>query len=367
MSSRYFALASSTLGAVAILGAVIVAQVGRGTVRGQVVDGSDAVVPGVTVEATVANQVVAQTVTDAQGAFVLPGLPHGRITLRMTLDGFDTTTVEAVVQPDAETVVSGILRPASLSEQVTVTARAPRPIVYPPLPRPEPPYRPTPVPLGDLESVCGPAKPRPVNVTAGRLGADRNDSHRVLYRTGDELTIEPDAGAMLAVGQNYVARRYFRTFGLRGGDVRGEHTAGVVQVARVNDGAVTVVVLHACGELRAGDVLMPFTPEPYPLPEPAGRPIYREAARILFGEADQLMGAPGRMMVIDRGYQQGVRPGQRLTLFRRSFGGRALVGDAVVLAVREDSARIRVERASGVIWVGDSAAPHERAQRSASR
>jgi hypothetical protein len=69
-----------------------------------------------------------------------------------------------------------------------------------------------------------------------------------------------------------------------------------------------------------------------------------------------MMGAPGRLMVIDRGEAQGVRPGQRVTLFRRAFGGRQVVGDAVVETVREDSARIRVERAGGAIWFGDSAA-----------
>jgi hypothetical protein len=45
-------------------------------------------------------------------------------------------------------------------------------------------------------------------------------------------------------------------------------------------------------------------------------------------------------------------------LFRRAFGSREVVGDAVVLTVREDSARIRVERASGAIWFSDSAALH---------
>ena len=71
-----------------------------------------------------------------------------------------------------------------------------------------------------------------------------------------------------------------------------------------------------------------------------------------------MMGAPGRLMVIDRGQVHGVRPGQRVTLFRRAFGSREVVGDAIVQTVREDSARIRVERATGAIWFSDSAALH---------
>ena len=137
---------------------------------------------------------------------------------------------------------------------------------------------------------------------------------------------------------------------------RGEHTAGVVQVSSISGVRITAVVIHACGEMRAGDLLMPFIPEPMPRADPPGVPVYRDPARILFGEADQMMGAPGRLMVIDRGEAHGVRPGQRVTLFRRAFGSREVVGDAVVQTVREDSARIRVERASGAIWFSDSAA-----------
>jgi hypothetical protein len=216
-----------------------------------------------------------------------------------------------------------------------------------------------PVPLPDLETVCGPAKPRQWPTVAGRLGTHSRETERILYRLGDEITIEADAPyPALEVGQNLVARRYFDVMSLAGGRTRGEHTAGVVQVSSISGIKIMAVVIHACGEMRAGDLLMPFTPEPMPLAGPRGVPAFRNPARILFGEADMLMGAPGRLMVIDKGQVDGVRPGQRVTLFRRSFGEREVVGDAVVQSVREDSARIRVERATGAIWFTDSAALH---------
>jgi hypothetical protein len=58
---------------------------------------------------------------------------------------------------------------------------------------------------------------------------------------------------------------------------------------------------------------------------------------------------------------QGVQRGQRLTIFRRPQGdaGRALtIGDAVVVALRADSATIRIERATDAIEVGDLVALH---------
>ena len=41
-----------------------------------------------------------------------------------------------------------------------------------------------PVPLPDLETVCGPAKPKPWPAVAGRLGGHIRDAERVLYRLG---------------------------------------------------------------------------------------------------------------------------------------------------------------------------------------
>ena len=108
-----------------------------------------------------------------------------------------------------------------------------------------------------------------------------------------------------------------------------------------------------------GDRLAAFSPEPVRAPEPDGTPAYDNAARILFADAGQLVGAPRRLMVIDRGTDHGLRAGQRLTVFRRSLHGSApsIVGDAVVVAVRIDSATIRIERAIDAISLGDLAAP----------
>jgi hypothetical protein len=68
------------------------------------------------------------------------------------------------------------------------------------------------------------------------------------------------------------------------------------------------------------------------------------------------------MMVIDQGRQHGIRTGQRLTLFRRRHNdtSRSVVGDAIVVAVRTDSATIKIEDATDAIESGDWAAPQGR-------
>jgi hypothetical protein len=64
-------------------------------------------------------------------------------------------------------------------------------------------------------------------------------------------------------------------------------------------------------------------------------------------------------MVIDRGFNRGTRVGQRFTLFRRGRGSNRheIVGDAIVVAVRIDSATIRIDRVTDAISAGDWVAP----------
>jgi hypothetical protein len=66
-------------------------------------------------------------------------------------------------------------------------------------------------------------------------------------------------------------------------------------------------------------------------------------------------------MVIDRGIMQGVQRGQQLTIFRRvdaRSGPLNILGDGVIVAVRADSATIRIERATDAVMVGDQVAIH---------
>jgi len=139
-----------------------------------------------------------------------------------------------------------------------------------------------------------------------------------------------------------------------------------VQIVAADARTSTAVVVYACDELRKGDFLAAFNPEPVRIPDPAGIPLFDDAARILFADDGQMLGAPRRLMVIDQGSDAGIRVGQRLTLFRRprrSAATPAVVGEAVVVAIRADSATIRVERATDAIAFGEWAAPQRQPSR----
>ena len=337
----------------------------QGAVRGAVTDSSGGYLPGVTVVATsTSGQLLATAVTDSSGRFVLRALPAGTVTLTFQLEGFAEVTATLAVEPGAESRMVQRLELASLSETVVVHAPA---AVDRPRPRFDPPPAPlplvaNPVPVHERGAVCGPAKPDTFPAPPlGTIKSRRHETQGELYLTGAEIVIDGGLHHGLLVGRNLVVRRYYHVRGTASADVMGEHSAGLVQIVAASEQSSVAVVVYACDELRKGDFLASFKPEPIREPDPLGTPAYYDAARILFADEDQTLGVPQRLMVIDRGSEQGVRAGQRFTLFRQpSRGGpvkRAVVGDAAVVAVRSDSATIRIDHITDAITAGDWAAP----------
>ena len=317
-------------------------------------DDSGGVLPGVTVTATARDgRAFALVTTDAVGAYVIE-VPSGAVHLTFSLEGFASSTVDADARADADTQIPSIrLALAPRSETVVVRGNvAPAAVHEAP---PPPPV--APVLAHDRDSVCGPAKQGKTPESLGRVLAPRDSAGVELYGSGAVLRVEGGIETGLSVGQNVVARRTYRISGDPDGAV-GEHTAGLLQIVAAADRAALAVVIYACDEIRRGDRLATFEPEPMRAPEPFGAPAYDNAARILFADSGQLVGAPRRLLVIGRGRDDDVRPGQRMTLFRRGRGrAPVVVGDAIVVAARRDSATIRVEHAVDVIEPNDWAAP----------
>ncbi|MGH9143910.1 MAG: carboxypeptidase-like regulatory domain-containing protein [Vicinamibacterales bacterium] len=337
-----------------------------GALHGVVADQSGGMLPGVSVTAAAEDgRILATAVTDQAGRYAFVSLPDAAVRLTFQLEGFSTAIVDVSVSPDRDTAVAAQrLLLAARSETVTVQAAAPHaaiaPSPYTPAPPPPPPPPiVAPVPAHDRDSICGPAKPDAGVVSLGTIRSRRYLEGNGLYTRYDELLIAGGTAERLAAGQNVVARRTYHVPG-DARSVTGEHTAGLLQIVSAGDHSSVAVVIYACDELMQGDWLAPFEPEPVRAAEPPGAPAYDNAARILFADAGQIAGAPGRLMVIDRGRNHGIQPQQRLTLFRRGLAGArrpAVIGDAVVVAVRFDSATIRIVGAMDIIEAGDWAAP----------
>ena len=325
-----------------------------GAVRGTVIDGSGGVLPGVTVVARRPDgSELASIVTDATGSYALKDLPPGTLQLAFALDGFAQSKVPVAIVAGVESLVVGRLELAAMAETVVVRGS-------PPYTPPPPPVL-IPVPAHDETSVCGPAKAPLLSESFGTVRGRRQDAIQGMYAKGDELVIDGGLRNGIEVGRNLVVRRRYRVSLNRGSAfITGEHTSGVVQIVTADQETSTAIVLYACDEMMKGDFLAAFNPEPKRTPDPRGTPAWDDAARILFGDPGKMSGVTRELMVIDRGSAQGIRAGQRMTIFRRGRNRDnhpAEIGDAVVVAVRADSATIRIERANDAIAIGDWAAP----------
>ena len=352
--------------AVAFAAVVTFAQNNQGRVTGRVADASGLALPGVSVSIVstqIAEPVV--VVTDAVGRYTSPPLPAGSYTVIFELAGFETRA-----RPDVEVragdilTIDGSLAVAAVKETVQVVAEAPPPQAPPPhFEAPKPPQT-IPVPKEILASVCGPGQDEAFALTVGRILGHRDEKNRTLFGTGDLLVLDVGDGAGVAAGQNYVVRRRFRMDDKKQPSRHqplGVQTAGLIQVVETTPKHSLAAVVYACGELWAGDTVEPFDPLPLWGATPDGTPQFEEPAHVIFGENGRSMGAPKQLMVIDRGSAHGAERGQRVTIFRRPRGEQgpvSTVADAIVIAVRSESATIRIERASDAVLIGDMVALH---------
>src|SRR5262245_29675789 len=123
LCSSLFAFACLVLAA-----APAAAQFDRGQISGSVKDTQGAVVPGATVTATNRQtQLSWNTVTDGTGFYTFANLPAGRYNVTTELQGFKKA-LRQDIQLDAAGSLSleFALEPGAVSEQVTVTAEAPK-------------------------------------------------------------------------------------------------------------------------------------------------------------------------------------------------------------------------------------------------
>jgi hypothetical protein len=324
-----------------------------GRVSGTAMDSSGALLPGVTVVVTSRDQrVLASATTDQKGMYTLEAVPAGPVDLRFELDGFAPAAIAFEVQPNTELRVNGRLDIAARAENVEVRAPASTVASIPPKPVL------LPIPDHDRDAVCGPSKAPVAVESLGTVRSRLHESKLGMFGQGDELMIAGGTDIGLEVGRNLVTRRRFAVRGTSGKPLMGEHTSGLLQIVAADSQVSTAVVVYACDEILRDDYLAGFTPAPRITPEPEGITAFGAAAPILFADAGQIVGVPKRLMVLDKGSAGGLRTGQRVTIFRYLHKSKepSIVGDAVVVSVREDSSTIRVERANDAIQFGDLAA-----------
>jgi hypothetical protein len=192
-----------------------------------------------------------------------------------------------------------------------------------------------------------------------------NEPRKTQFAPGDAVRINAGTAQSLKVGAEYFVRRVVAD---RFTEPRPKffpvsiHTAGWLKITEAQADNAVGTITFTCGDsVIEGDYLAPFeAPAAAPKPLPEGKPDFANPGQLILADERRQLGAPGVLMVLDRGTDHGLKPGQRLTIFRRSKEGSqpVVVGTATAMVIRGDTSLIRIETVSDVVYVGDLVAIH---------
>ena len=210
---------------------------------------------------------------------------------------------------------------------------------------------------------CAPASPL-VKPTVRLTIAGGREPRKTLFGKGDALVIRGGASQGLKPGDEFYVRRVVDdkfTESSPGVYPISITTAGTVQVIETQADSAIATVTFGCDAIMEGDYLERFQ-RPMPPASPLGTvPDYAHPGRlILFAERRQIAGE-GSFMVLDRGSDHGVRPGQQLTIYRPTIGGAgpvATIATATVYTVEPESSLVRIDKSIDSVYVGDLVAIH---------
>lgn len=211
------------------------------------------------------------------------------------------------------------------------------------------------------ELACGPRAtetlpPDPLRVAGGATAG------KVLFGTGETVVVRGGAARGLEPGQRYFVRRAvadrFTAAVSDGIALHSIHTAGWIRIDAVRPDSAVATVAHSCDALMEGDYLEPFEMPVVPAASARGAADYENPGRLILGDERRQVGSAGSLMVLDRGSDHGLHPGQRVTLFRHwpAAGPVVRLGEATAVLVYPETATLRIDETSDAIYVGDLAA-----------
>lgn len=213
-----------------------------------------------------------------------------------------------------------------------------------------------------LAIACGPRASYGAPAAGVSVVGSLTDAKGV-YAPWHRLVVNAGSEGGLREGQEFFVRRAVPPHDL---PPRGQKTvyavvtAGWIRIDHVEAKRAIASIVHECDGIAPGDYLEPFAVPTVPTALAAGSADYTEPAEVLFGSERTQVAGTGSLIVINRGSENGIRPGQRFTIFRASAAGpNVIVGRAVALSVQTDSTMARIEDMRDAVMAGDGAAPHK--------
>jgi hypothetical protein len=142
-------------------------------------------------------------------------------------------------------------------------------------------------------------------------------------------------------------------------------TTGWVRVILVQENTATVVVEQACADIHLGDYLKSFEKVQVPLITEHARPTRltppsgKVVGTVVDMQDDATIAGDRQLLTLNLGTANGITPGSLFVVYKVMYPSvptpRIVLGEAVVVAVRERTATVRIINSNDAIMPGDKA------------
>jgi hypothetical protein len=243
-------------------------------------------------------------------------------------------------------LLASLAVPALASAQTTIIASAPAPM-----------------PVVGPRLTCAPSTLLLPPETKVRVVAGQEPGHW-LFGEHDAVVVNAGTSSGVTAGQEYYVRRIVHdpytpwTSMMKQYSI---HTTGVLTIVEARDAMSIAQVTEMCDGILEGDYLEPFVRPLAPQHAEEGKPDFSAPGRIVMGDDRQQTGAAGSLMIVNQGSDQGLQPGQALTIYRPTLNGAGPVlriGDARVISVQQYTALVRIGNTRDAVYIGDLVAIH---------
>jgi hypothetical protein len=215
-----------------------------------------------------------------------------------------------------------------------------------------------------LSLACAPSLTYEAPDAALRVTGGQDSFVRRINAPGDLITISAGADQGITEGQEFYVRRVYtpgqKTISREApATVR---TAGWIRVWAVDPGMSLATVTYACDSIEIGDFLEPFAlPQMPAASATSAKPEKDNYGRVMSGADRRRSFGKGDYFVLDRGSDQGVRPGSQFVVFRNKHERGVQqpdnflyeLGEAVAVDVKPDASTLLVTMSRDAFTEGD--------------
>jgi len=222
---------------------------------------------------------------------------------------------------------------------------------------------PTNLPPDVLSLACAPGLSYETPDKNTRVTGGQDSAIRRIHAPGDLVVLDRGEEDGLKVGQEFYVRRINSTTPTK---IDRDHpatvrTSGWIKVYAVDPKMSLATVTHACDSIEIGDYLEPYAVPQVPVASTTRNKPEKTYGRVLPGKDLRRIFATGDYFVLDRGADQGIKPGAQFVVYRNKHERNVQqpdvflyeLGEAVAVDVQKDRATLKVTMSRDAFVEGD--------------